>query len=62
MGKNLEIITSLVILLLAFVFSIWSLYTNSYSIATIMLLIGIINIGYLVKEIKEKRSDENGHD
>ncbi|MGS0646005.1 Uncharacterised protein [Mycobacteroides abscessus subsp. abscessus] len=62
MGKNLEIITSLVILLLAFVFSIWSLYTNSYSIATIMLIIGIINIGYLVKEIKEKRSDENGHD
>lgn len=62
MGKNLEIITSLVILLLAFVFSIWSLYTNSYSIATIMLIIGIINIGYLVKEIKEKRSDENGND
>lgn len=62
MGKNLEIITSLVILSLAFVFSIWSLYTNSYSIATIMLIIGIINIGYLVKEIKEKRSDENGHD
>ena len=62
MGKNLEIITSLVILLLAFVFSIWSLYTNSYSIATIMLIIGIINIGYLVKEIKEKRSDESGHD
>jgi hypothetical protein len=62
MGKNLEIITSLVILLLAFVFSIWSLYINSYSIATIMLIIGIINIGYLVKEIKEKRSDENGHD
>ncbi|MCW9139306.1 hypothetical protein NMQ15_14310 [Staphylococcus haemolyticus] len=62
MGKNLEIITSSVILLLAFVFSIWSLYTNSYSIATIMLIIGIINIGYLVKEIKEKRSDENGHD
>ena len=61
MGKNLEIITSLVILLLAFVFSIWSLYTNSYSIATIMLIIGIINIGYLVKEIKEKRSDENGN-
>ncbi|HGZ3489030.1 TPA: hypothetical protein ACOG8W_002862 [Staphylococcus aureus] len=62
MGKNLEIITSLVILSLAFVFSIWSLYTNSYSIATIMLIIGIINIGYLVKEIKEKRSDENGND
>ena len=62
MGKNLEIITSLVILLLAFVFSIWSLYTNSYSIATIMLIIGIINISYLVKEIKEKRSDENGND
>lgn len=62
MGKNLEIITSLVILSLAFVFSIWSLYTNSYSIATIMLIIGIINIGYLVKEIKKKRSDENGND
>lgn len=62
MGKNLEIITSLVILSLAFVFSIWNLYTNSYSIATIMLIIGIINIGYLVKEIKEKRSDENGND
>lgn len=62
MGKNLEIITSLVILSLAFVFSIWSLYTNSYSITTIMLIIGIINIGYLVKEIKEKRSDENGND
>ena len=62
MGKNLEIITSLVILSLAFVFSILRLYTNSYSIATIMLIIGIINIGYLVKEIKEKRSDENGND
>ena len=62
MGKNLEIITSLVILLLAFIFSIWSFYTSSYSLAIIMLIIGIINIGYLVKEIKEKRSDENGHD
>lgn len=62
MGKNLEIITSLVILLLAFGFSIWSFYTSSYSIATIMLIIGIINISYLVKEIKEKRSDENGND
>ncbi|HEJ0792667.1 TPA: hypothetical protein SLR83_002858 [Staphylococcus aureus] len=62
MGKNLEIITSLVILLLAFGFSIWNFYTGSYAIATILLIVGIINIGYLVKEIKEKRSDENGND
>jgi hypothetical protein len=62
MGKNLEIITSLVILLLAFGFSIWNFYTSSYTTATIMLIIGIINVGYLVKEIKEKRSDKNGND
>lgn len=62
MGKNLEIITSLVILLLAFGFSIWNFCTGSYATATILLIVGIINIGYLVKEIKEKRSDENGND
>lgn len=61
MGKNLEIITSLVILLLSFGFSIWNFYISSYATATIMLIIGIINVGYLVKEIKEKRSDKNGN-
>ncbi|MGW7927295.1 hypothetical protein [Staphylococcus xylosus] len=62
MGKNLEIITSLVILLLSFGFLIWNFYISSYATATILLIVGIINIGYLVKEIKEKRSDENGND
>lgn len=62
MGKNLEIAASLVLLLLSFGFSIWNFYTSSYATATIMLIFGITNIGYLVKEIKEKRSDENGND
>ena len=61
MGKNLEIVTSLFVLILAIGFSIWNFYTGSYATATILLIVGIINIGYLVKEINEKRSDENGN-
>ncbi|KKI62573.1 hypothetical protein [Staphylococcus cohnii] len=61
MGKNLEIVTSLIILILAIGFSIWNFYNNSYTTAIIMLVVGIINIGYLIKEIKEKRRDDDGN-
>ncbi|PTI49999.1 hypothetical protein BU106_11760 [Staphylococcus xylosus] len=61
MGKNLEIIASLIIVLLSFGFSIWNFYISSYATAVVILIIGIINIGYLVKEIKEKRSDTDGN-
>lgn len=61
MGKNLEIVTSLFVLILAIGFSIWNFYNHSYTTTIIMLVIGIINIGYLIKEIKEKRRDNNGN-
>ena len=61
MGKNLEIVTSLFILILAIGFSIWNFYNHSYTTAIIMLVIGVINIGYLIKEIIEKRRDDDGN-
>ena len=57
MGKNLEIIACLIFFILSFGFSIWNFYISSYATAIAMLIIAIVNIGYLVKEIREKRSD-----
>ncbi|WP_167708168.1 hypothetical protein [Staphylococcus saprophyticus] len=36
-------------------------YISSYATAIAMLIIAIVNIGYLVKEIREKRSDGDGN-
>ena len=61
MGKNLETVTNIVVFILALGFSIWNFYISSYVTAVFMLVITFIIIGYLVKEIREKRNDKDNN-
>lgn len=54
MLKNIEIISSVIIMLILIVFLIWEIYIGSTTFIIIGIIMLAFNLYYLVREIKEK--------
>ncbi|MCQ9288393.1 hypothetical protein NQ035_05880 [Staphylococcus gallinarum] len=56
MEKNLETITSVIILVVIILVAIWSIYVGSYKNLLILLILAVVNLYYLYKA---KRDNDN---
>ncbi|PHK49043.1 hypothetical protein [Staphylococcus edaphicus] len=58
MWKNIEISVSLIILIGALIFAIYSFYANSIAMGVGALIVALVNCYYMIKEWKEKRDED----
>ncbi|KYH15054.1 hypothetical protein A0131_09755 [Staphylococcus kloosii] len=58
MLKNIEIISSVIIMLILIVFLIWKIYIGSTTFIIIGIIMLAFNLYYLVREIKEKNKNK----
>ncbi|MEB6243735.1 hypothetical protein MXL82_11635 [Staphylococcus gallinarum] len=56
MEKNLETMTSVIILVVIILVAIWSIYVGSYKNLLILLILAVVNLYYLYKA---KRDNDN---
>lgn len=55
MWKNIEISVSFIIFLVAFIFARYSFYNNSIALGVGAFICSLVNLYYMIKELKEKR-------